>query len=109
MVASRSRDAEQVRRLLALALVLVLVLVLEGVSRAEAAAQGGMDRQTLRDWVHRFNDLGISSLKSRRRPGRSRSLTAAQAAALLALTVKGPDLATHQFYESPGLTPRIVM
>ena len=42
-LASRSRDAEQVRRLLGLA------LVLEGVSRAEAAWQSGMDRQALRD------------------------------------------------------------
>ena len=53
VVASKRRDAEQVRRLLALA------LVLEGVSRSEAAAQNGMARQTLRDWVHRYNDLGL--------------------------------------------------
>ena len=84
-LASRSRDGEQVRRLLGLA------LVLEGVSRAEAASQSGMDRQTLRDWVHRYNEFGVSGLKSRRSPGRSRSLTAAQAAELLALAVKGPD------------------
>ena len=89
-LASRSRDAEQVRRLLGLA------LVLEGVSRAEAASQSGMDRQTLRDWVHRFNDLGVSGLTSRRSPGSSRSLTSAQAAELLALTVKGPDPETDR-------------
>ena len=47
--------------------------------------------QTLQDWVHRTNDFGVSGLKSRRSPGRSRSLTAAQAAELLALTVEGPD------------------
>jgi hypothetical protein len=28
-------------------------------SRAEAARQTGMDRPTLRDWVHRFNDAGV--------------------------------------------------
>ena len=59
--------------------------------RAEAASQSGMDRQTLRDWVHRYNDFGISGLKSRRSPGRSQLLTPAQAASLLALTVMGPD------------------
>ena len=85
VIASKSRDAEQVRRLLGLA------LVFEGVSRSEASSQSGMDRQTLRDWVHRYNEFGVSGLKSRHSPGRSRSLTAAQAAELLALTVKGPD------------------
>ena len=44
----RCSDGAQVRRLLALA------LVLDGHSRTEAAALSGMDRQTLRDWVHRF-------------------------------------------------------
>src|SRR4051794_23233283 len=46
-IAARHKDAEVVRRLLALA------LVLEGVSRTEAARRHGMDRQTLCDWVHR--------------------------------------------------------
>ena len=32
--------------------------VLDGMSRADAARIGGMDRQTLRDWVHRFNERG---------------------------------------------------
>jgi transposase len=45
--AARSDDADAARRMLALA------LVLEGRSRAEAATVCGMDRQTLRDWVHR--------------------------------------------------------
>jgi transposase-like protein len=47
--AGRCRDAKAARRMLALA------LVLEGGSRAEAARAAGMDRQTLRDWVHRYN------------------------------------------------------
>jgi len=45
-IAARSEDGGLARRLLALA------LVLEGASRADAARQTGMDRQTLRDWVH---------------------------------------------------------
>ncbi len=48
-IAARCGDAKQTRRLLAIA------LILEGTSRAEAARQTGMDRQTLRDWAHRFN------------------------------------------------------
>ena len=44
--AGRERDAAASRRMLALA------LVLEGQSRTEAARAAGMDRQTLRDWVH---------------------------------------------------------
>jgi len=41
--------AGQSRRLLSLA------AVLNGMSREEAARIGGMDRQTPRDWMHRFN------------------------------------------------------
>src|SRR3954468_24748527 len=49
-LAAASKHANQSRRLLSLA------AVLDGMSRADAARIGGMDRQTLRDWVHRFND-----------------------------------------------------
>jgi transposase len=45
--------------------------VLEGDARWQAAEQTGMDRQTLRDWVHRYNDEGIDGLKSRGSPGRA--------------------------------------
>jgi len=48
-LATGVRDADQARRLLALA------AVYDGMSREDAARIGGMDRQTLRDWVHRFN------------------------------------------------------
>src|SRR3954467_15609312 len=50
--AGRCRDARAARRMLALA------LVLEGASREEAARAAGMERQTLRDWVHRYNAEG---------------------------------------------------
>jgi hypothetical protein len=33
-----------------------LLPVLDGMSREAAAEIGAMDRQTLRDWVHRFNE-----------------------------------------------------
>jgi DNA invertase Pin-like site-specific DNA recombinase len=52
--ATRMSDADAVRRLLAIA------LLLEGSSREAAARATGMDRQTLRDWVHRYNAQGPS-------------------------------------------------
>ncbi len=54
--AGRTCAAAVARRLLALA------LVLEGHSRADAAKNCGMDRQTLRDWVIRYNEQGIAGL-----------------------------------------------
>ena len=83
--AASSRDGAQVRRLLALA------LILEGRSRTEAAEQSGMDRQTLRDWVHHYNDEGVEGLKSRGGPGQPPALNQQQMAELRALIVKGPD------------------
>ena len=83
-------DGAQVRRLLALA------LVLDGHSRTEAAALNGMDRQTLRDWVHRYNELGVEGLKSRSSPGRTPALTVAQMAELRELVIKGPDPVTDK-------------
>ena len=71
-VSARCSDGAQVRRLLAVA------LVLDGYSRREAAALSGMDRQTLADWVHRYNALGVDGLKSLRSPGRGPALTEAQ-------------------------------
>jgi transposase len=57
--AGRTSDAGAARRMLAIG------LVLEGRSRADAARQCGMDRQTLRDWVHRFNAEGVAGLSDR--------------------------------------------
>ena len=72
------------------------LVVLEGYSRTEAAELSGMDRQTLRDWVHRYNDEGIDGLKSRSAPGRAPVLTEEQLAELKALVIQGPDPMTHQ-------------
>ena len=82
---AKCTNGAQVRRILALA------LVLEGRPRTAAAALNGMDRQTLSDWVHRFNAGGIDGLKSRKSPGREPFLTAAQKAELRALMIQGPD------------------
>ena len=61
--AKRAKDAAQARRLLAIA------AVLDGASREEAAKIGGMDRQTLRDWVIRFNEQGPDGLINIPSPG----------------------------------------
>lgn len=87
-LAKRSRDPRQIRRLLALA------AVYAGMSRAEAAAVGGMDRQTLRDWAHRFNEEGPEGLRDRPRAGRPRRLSEAQMVALAEIVETGPDPAT---------------
>ena len=89
VLSGRCSDGAQVRRLLALA------LVLDGHSRTEAAALNGMDRQTLRDWVHRYNAEGVEGLKSRSSPGREPALSGPQRAELRALVIAGPDPATH--------------
>jgi transposase len=68
-----------------------LALVLEGCSREEAARHAGMDRQTLRDWVHRYNAEGLAGLRDRRRPGRKPRLTPEQEAELVRAVERGPD------------------
>src|SRR3954454_24883383 len=83
--AARCRDARAARRMLALA------LVLEGASREEAARHAGMDRQTLRDWVHRYNAEGLAGLSDRPRSGRRPRLTAEQEAELVTAVERGPD------------------
>jgi transposase len=88
-LSSRCSDGDQVRRILAVA------MVLEGRSRTEAAELNGMDRQTLRDWVHRYNAAGVEGLKSRRAPGRAPVLSALQRAELLDLVLEGPNPQIH--------------
>ena len=61
----RVKNAAQARRLLAIA------AVLDGASREEAAKIGGMDRQTLRDWVIRFNEQGPDGLINKAVAGRA--------------------------------------
>jgi transposase len=89
-LAASSKDAAKARRLLALA------LILEGSSRLEAARQTGMDRQTLRDWVHRYNAAGVDGLASRKPPGAAAKLTPEQMAELRALVIAGPDPKVHK-------------
>lgn len=82
-------DVNQSRRLLSLA------AVLDGMSRTDAARIGGMDRQTLRDWVHRFNWAGPDGLKDVWYDGPQSRLTAEQKAELADLVEAGPDPVIH--------------
>ena len=70
---------------------LALALVLEGHSREEAARAAGMDRQTLRDWVHRYNAEGLAGLRDRPRSGPKPRLTPEQMAELETVVEQGPD------------------
>jgi transposase len=74
---------------------LALALVLDGHSRAEAATACGMDRQTLRDWVHRYNAEGLAGLSDRRAPGAPSLLTVEQQAIVAQWVKQGPDLDKH--------------
>jgi transposase len=71
-------------------------MVLDGSTRLEAARQAGMDRQTLRDWVHRYNEVGVTGLTSRLPPGPPAKLSDAQMAELREMVVAGPDPKVHQ-------------
>src|SRR5258705_13150809 len=88
-LASRVKDAGQVRRLLAIA------AVVDGASREEAARIGGMDRQTLRDWVIRFNEQGPDGLINKSSPGAPGKLTEEHKAFLARLVEEGPIPAVH--------------
>jgi len=88
--ARRTKDSDQTRRLLALA------LVMEGASRTAAARAVGMDRQTLRDWVIRYNEEGVAGLRDRTRPGRPGQLSEGQLAELARLAEAGPDINVHR-------------
>ena len=88
-LAATTKNANQSRRLLSLA------AVLDGMSRSEAARIGGMDRQTLRDWVHRFNERGPDGLTDSWSKGHPSRLSAAQQAELAQLVETGPDRAVH--------------
>jgi len=89
--ATRCDDSAQARRALALA------LVLEGKSRMEAARSAGMDRQTLRDWVHRYNEAGLEGLRNRPNLGAPpRKLAAGQEQLVADWVRQGPDVERHR-------------
>ncbi len=84
-LAAGTPDGAVVRRLLAIA------LVLDGHPREAAAQLSGMDRQTLRDWVLRYNAEGVAGLRSRPIPGRPSALSVEQMEELRTMVLEGPD------------------
>ena len=88
-LAAATKNANQSRRLLSLA------AVLDGMDRTEAARIGGMDRQTLRDWVHRFNEHGPDGLLDSWSKGPEPRLSEEQRLEIAQLVETGPDRAVH--------------
>ncbi len=84
-----AKDAKVARRLLSLA------AIKEGYTRSDAAKIGGMDRQTLRDWVHRFNAEGVDGLKDRHAGGIPRALSAKHTAWVISMVEMGPLPEVH--------------
>jgi transposase len=88
-LAAVTKNANQSRRLLSLA------GVLDGMNRTEAARIGGMDRQTLRDWVHRFNAQGPDGLLDSWSKGPEPRLSAEPRAEIAEFVETGPDRVVH--------------
>ena len=84
-LARRSIDVNQSRRLLSLA------AVRDGMDRGSAARIGGMDRQTLRDWVHRFNASGPEGLIDNWTDGPKPRLSEEELAEFAQIVETGPD------------------
>src|ERR1700677_587851 len=84
-LARRAKTVNQSRRLLSLA------AVRDGMDRGPAARIGGMDRQTLRDWVHRFNAAGPDGLIDHWTAGPKPRLSAEQLAEFAQIVEAGPD------------------
>ena len=84
-LARKAKDNNQSRRLLSLA------AVLDGMNRTDAACIGGMDRQTLRDWAHRFINQGPDGLRDVHAGGVPARLSAAKLSELAAIVEAGPD------------------
>lgn len=84
-LARRESDGRVSRRMLAIA------NALEGMDRAMAARTAGMDRQTLRDWVIRYNRGGPAALFDAWGDGRPCRMSDGAQAALRALVLAGPD------------------
>jgi transposase len=87
--ARESKDANQVRRLLALA------AIYDGSSRSEAAAIGGVTLQIVRDWVLKFNAHGPDGLIDRKAPGQPSRLDDRHRTALAAMVEMGPMPSVH--------------
>src|SRR6516162_9642752 len=84
-LAKGESDSRIARRILAIA------SALDGNNRREAARSAGMDRQTLRDWVIRYNEYGVDGLCDRWNGGPPPLLTVEEQGELVAIVLAGPD------------------
>ena len=89
VLAKRSKDGSQARRLLALA------AIYDGATRGEAAKIENVTLQVVRDWVLRFNALGPEGLVDHKAPGQPSLLNDEQRAALIHIVEEGPTPAIH--------------
>lgn len=85
-LAKTTDDARIARRILAIA------NALAGMSWEDAARAAGMDRQTLRDWVLRYNEHSIDSLADRWNGGRPPTFTPEEQAEIVEIVLAGPDI-----------------
>lgn len=96
MSAAEVRDAaKRMRNPLVMRRGLAIALVLDGRDRKSAAEACGMDRQTLRDWVHRYNAEGLEGLRERRHNNHESPLTPEVIEAFRSLVEQGPDPSVH--------------
>jgi transposase len=70
---------------------LAIANILSGMSRGLSAQLAGMERQTLRDWVHRFNAEGIEGLRDRPRCGRPWEIGGDDRKRFCEIVETGPD------------------
>lgn len=69
------KKARQEANVLTASRMLGIANVLDGMDRKSAAKAAGMDRQTLRDWVHRYNQSGLAGLGNHPKGHPKRRLT----------------------------------
>jgi transposase len=93
--ATMGGDVAPERLLTGGARLLAIASVLDGASREDAAKIGGMDRQTPRDWVIRFNEQGPDGLINIPSPGVPPKLDDTHKAFLARIVEEGPIPAVH--------------
>jgi transposase len=89
MAAKQTKDAAFSRRLLALA------EIYDAGSRSDAARNGGVGLQTIRDWVRRSNTWGPDGLKDCKASGQPSRLKDEHRRALIQMVEEGPNPAMH--------------
>jgi transposase len=89
MIARKTKNGPQARRLLALA------AVYDGATRTEAAKIGGVTLQIVRDWVMKFNAHGPDGLIDKKAPGQPSKLKDTHRTALAKMIDEGPIPAVH--------------